>query len=195
MDRYFLKYVPVVLLSALAVTVSACSDSDPATPTAPAALQATGITAEQLVVDPEFLPSSFCLARPPFRATVVIIVGGGHDVILRGLRFNFLDRLGGRVSPIVFPAQTGTGTITSIPTSGPIPTPGVVSIPGASPIPIPGSSSINGLLVSAHSFRRLPFVAEFGCGTPAAGTLVITVETADRRGAADTSEIRVAVGG
>jgi hypothetical protein len=109
-------------------------------------------------------------------------VGGGQDVIVRSLHFTYQHRRGGYTFPVVTPTPTGLGTIISTPTYGPVPTPGFAPLPGASPIPIPGSPPIEGVLLHANTFRRLPFTFELGCGVPADGTMVIKVGTADRGG-------------
>ena len=192
----FRKYVLVVLVSAFLGTAG-CSDSEPAGATAPSPVAAATVTAEPMTIRPEFLPSSSCGNRPAFRGGLSIIVGATDELILRGLQFHFVDRFGGRTSPLVSPTSAFAGVTTSIPTSGPvpIPSPGFVSIPGSSPITIPGASPVHGVLLSANTFRTLPFAFEFGCGVHADGTLLINVETSDRKGRRGTSEVRVSIGG
>lgn len=188
MVPFFRKYVLVVLVSAFLGTAG-CSDSEPAGATAPSPVAAATVTAEPMKIRPEFLPSSSCGNRPAFRGGLSIIVGTTDELILRGLQFHFVDRFGARTSPLVSPTSAFAGVTTSIPTSGPVP------IPGSSPITIPGASPVHGVLLSANTFRTLPFAFEFGCGVHADGTLLINVETSDRKGRRGRSEVRVSVGG
>ena len=196
MARFFRKYVAVVLVSAT-LGSAACSGSEPAGLAAPSPVAAATVKAEPVAIRPEFLPATSCFSRPPFRGGLVVIVGSTDDLILRGLQFNFTDRLGTRTSPLVSPAAAFSTATTSIPVSGPIPipAPGFVAIPGSSAITIPGSAPVHGVFLPANTSRQLAFDFEFGCGVLAEGSLVITVETTDRNGRRGASDVRVSVGG
>jgi hypothetical protein len=140
-------------------------------------------------VRPEFLPGSSCTGRPSFGVRITVIVGGGEDLILRGLRFTFTDRFGERALPDVFPTPEGP----FIPSSTPVPFPGVAPLPTRGPIPIPGSPPIDGVLVSALTSGKLPFFLRFGCGVFPEGTILIGGELNDRNGRHSTTELRVSV--
>jgi hypothetical protein len=200
MDRRFSQYLPLLLIPAIAV-IAACDDAEPVSPTAPVAVESALITAEPVTATPEFLTGSFCPAGPPFGLRLVITVGGALDIVVRQLRFDFTDRFGGMAVPLVTPIPAAPSR--SIPTSMPVPIPGstaipsspVIPIPGSSPIPIPGSSPIENVRIPSGFPTTLPLFLEFGCGVPAAGTLVISVDTTDARGTSGTSRVRVRVGG
>lgn len=189
MNASFSKYVPVLLFPALAI-IAACSDSEPAGLTSPTMITSSLITAEPLSVTPEFLPGSFCSGHPPFRVRLAVTVNGHHDLV-RQLRFEFTDRFGGLAVPLVVPAAAGSSGFGSIPTSLPVPLPTPAPIPGTTPLPIPGASAFGGLGVPPGGPRTMPVHVEFGCGVPAAGTLVVTVQGT---GTTLTSQVRVRVG-
>lgn len=191
MNASFSKYVSVLLFPAL-VFIAACTDSEQGGLTSPTLVTSSLITAEPLSVTPEFLAGSFCSGHPPFRVRLVLSVGGAHQDVPRQLRFEFTDRFGGLAIPLVVPVATGSSGFGSIPTSLPMPLPTPTPIPGTSPIPIPGPSASGGLGVPAGGPRTFPVHVEFGCGVPAAGTLVVTVQGS---GTALTSQARVRVGG
>jgi hypothetical protein len=187
----FSNYVTVFLVSVSTVT-AACSDN--ASPTAPAPRESPVVTAEPLTVDPEFLPNPFCPTRPPFGVRLTVIVRAGQDLIVRGMRFDFIDRSGDAQIPLVIPIPLNSSGPVTIPSSMPVPIPGSspIPIPSSPPLPIPGFSPLDGVLVTGGSLRA-PFFVQFGCDVPAAGTLFISVDTADRRGTANTSRVRVCV--
>ena len=187
----FSKYGVIVLVS-VCVGTAACGSTNVTSPTEPTAVVSATLTAEPSNVTPEFVPLSFCTSRPAFRARVVIVVAAHRDVILRQLRFGFTDRLGDRALPIATASQTTS--FPSIPNSMPIPIPGVTSIPHSTTIPIPGSPAIDGVLLTGGDSRRVPLSLEFGCGVRAAGTLNVFADMSDRRGRADSSEVRVTIG-
>jgi hypothetical protein len=87
-----------------------------------------------------------------------------------------------------------TTSFPSIPSSMPVPIPGVTGIPHSTTIPIPGSPSIDGVLLTGGDTHRVPVSLEFGCGVRAAGSLVVNADMSDRRGRADSSEVRVTIG-
>ena len=143
----------------------------------------------------EFVPGISCVGAPAFGTRIIVIVGG--DVILRGLRFRFTDRLGVNALPLVMtitgssPLSTPASAISS---SFPIPMPGIAPLPVSSPIPMPGSSSFNALSVAGRTAQHLPFFLLFNCGIASAGTLVVVTDVAERDGTLKTSEFRVRVG-
>jgi hypothetical protein len=187
-------YVPLLLVPATAVIV-ACGDSNPASPTAPAAVEAALVTVEPQTATPEFLPISFCPAGRPFGVRLVITIGGRASVTVRRLHFDFTDRSGRVTAPLLIP------TAGSIPSSMPVPIPGPttipsssIPIPSSSPVPIPRSSPIENVTIAAGVPRTLPLFLEFDCDVPAAGTLAVRVDTTDARGTFETSQVLVRVG-
>jgi hypothetical protein len=139
--------------------------------TAPGTLVPAVLTAEPASLRPEFLTSQAFLLRPAFRLHLSVIVGDGATVIVHGFRFHFIDRSGLRALPVVSVAS-GTSFTSSLPSSSPIPIPGVAPL---SPFPASGT---------------LPFVATFGCDIVADGTLVVIGDLDDGR----TAEMRLRVG-
>jgi hypothetical protein len=144
----------------------------------------TRITAEPAILNPTFLASDNCAVAPPFAAEVTVIVRGGEGLVVSGLAFELLDRLGDRQTPVVRP---GSNTSASVPTTPPLTLPTTSAVP----IPRPGSSTV---VIPSAGQIALPFSLEFQCGVPASGTLVIVVSTADPSGAGQTSEARVRLG-
>ena len=63
------------------------------------------------------------------------------------------------------------------------------------PIPIPGSLPAEELVIHAGVSHTMPVSLGFGCGVPADGTIIVSVDTTDMRGRASTSQVRVRVGG
>jgi hypothetical protein len=196
MSTRFSKHMTVLLLPA-AVLVTACGETNHASPTTPAAVSTSAlITAEPLTATPEFLPLAFCPAGPPFAIRLLITIGSGGDiVIVRRLRFHFRDRFGDVAVPLV--TETRTALSGSIPTQMPIPLPTSppIAIPSASPIPIPGSLPFEDARIQAGGSRTVPTFLQFGCGVPADGTLVVSVDTAGVRGTSGTSHVSVRIGG
>lgn len=202
--------VPKYGVGLLFVALSAVAGCDRAavSVTAPAGDAGGGsmqssFAAEPAAVRPEFVATAGCTGHPAFIARVSVVVGGGpHDVIVRGLRFGFTDRFGAGSLPTIIPipsisSPAPTSSLPSaspIPSTSPIPIPGIAALPGASPIPIRGASPINGLLVPNGTYRSLPFLLRFGCGVLGDGTLVITADAADRNGLFGTSNVRVRIG-
>ena len=192
MSVRFPTYAPFVLLFA---TIIAGCGHDAATPTEPAAASASKLmlTVEPVDLQPEFVLGSACGARSPYRLRLTVFAGGPGDVILRGLRFSFVDASGARLFPEVIPIPTPASPPV-IPTPLGSPLPGAAALPGASVIPIPGSSPIHGLLVGGGRQERLPYDLRFGCGAPPRGVLVVTGDGADRMGRPHSSEVRARVG-
>ena len=186
------KYVPLFLVSAFAVI--SCGETQPVSPTAPGPVDKAMITAEPATVSPEFLPTPFCPRFSPFGARFALVVRPGQDLILRVVQFQFVDRFGGRTFPSVIPLDTTAFPPSSLPGSPPIPTPTPSTLPSSGPVPIP-SSPFSPLLIPAGTFREFPFLLQFGCGVPAEGTVVVSLEFTDRRGTAESSELRVRIQG
>ena len=139
--------------------------------TAPGTLVPAAFTAEPASLRPEFLHAQTCLFRPAFRLHLSVIVGGGGTVIVHGFRFHFIDRAGSRTLPLVSVAP-GTSFTSSLPSSSPIP------IPGVAP------------LTSFPASGTLPFIATFGCDVIPDGTLVVIGDLDAGR----TAEMRLRVG-
>lgn len=152
---------------------------------------------EPATLRPEVVSSTSCVAVPAFGTRIIIIVGAGSDFVLRGLRFSFTDRFGVNALPRVA-AIPGSSPLsvpaTAIPSSFPIPFPGIAPLPMTSPIPIPGSSPVNGLSVPAGSSLHLPFFLSFDCGIASEGTLLVGTDVAEPGGRLQTTEFRVRVG-
>jgi hypothetical protein len=170
--------------------------------TGPAPLEAaanihSSFRVEASTVDPEFFHSGSCVGQA-FGARVGIRVHGDHDVILRGLRFTYVDPRGVRSLPDVLsiPSLSTLVTLTGImPNSSPVSVPGFPSLPNTTLIPIPGSSSITGVVISAGSSHLFPFFVNVGCGFIGNGVIVIVVDAGDRDGRFSTSELKVVVRG
>jgi hypothetical protein len=94
----------------------------------------------------------------------------GRDVVLSGLRFQFIDLVGTRTLPEVIRLPSPSSAATSLPSASPVTLPGIAALP-----PLPVSSPI-------------PFFARFGCGVVPDGTLVIT---GNLDGRTETIEIAV----
>jgi hypothetical protein len=151
----------------------------------PGSLSSIVVAVEPATITPEFLSSSSCRARPPFRGRVRVTVRAEHDRLLRHIRFEFRDRFGGRGLPTAIPIPG----FSTIPTSTPVP------MPTSSPIPIPGHVPFGGALVSSGTSLTQAFSLRFACGHGVVGTLFVEVETTDRRGTIDVSRTSVRVGG
>jgi hypothetical protein len=201
MHAPFRKFVPLALLITIVSTASSCSDSDDPSPTAPTTHVTATMTAEPMVVTPEFVPNASCRTVPAFRTSLVVVVAGDRDLILRNLRFSFTDRLGGTTLPVVIAVVT-TSVLTSVPNSMPVPMPntspitipGTMPIPGSSAVAVPGSPAVDGVVVLAGTSRRLPLVLEFGCGVPSAGSLTVIAEMMDRDGTPRNQRTTVRLG-
>lgn len=169
-------YAAILLGFALTASTACNRGSVSITSPPPSSVLKTSLTADPLVVRPEFLPRSSCLTHRPFGVRVTLIVAGGRDLFVHGFRFGFRDRFGARALPDVFPTPAGS----SIPSSSPIPIPGASALPGSSPIPIPSTTS-------------LPFFLLFDCGVIPDGVLVITADVGDRNGTIEKPELSVFV--
>lgn len=181
------KYITVLLVPAI-VVIAACGNHDSASPTAPAAVTSALVIAEPMTATPDFSSISFCPAAPSFGVRLLITISGNGDiVIVQRLRFAFADRFGGFAVPVV--TQTPRSTSGAIPNSMPVP------LPTSMPIPIPGSLPAEELVIHAGVSHTMPVSLRFGCGVPADGTIIVSVDTTDMRGRASTSQVRVRVGG
>jgi hypothetical protein len=199
MRTVFSKYVPIFLFTAIGV-IAGCDDRD-GHPTAPTVFgsSAAFVTAEPSTATPELVADRLCPGGSTFGVRIIITIGAGSDIIASRLRFDFTDRDGRRAVPLLFSTlTTSTGsTSNSVLTPIPIPTQGSIPIPGSSSIPIPSQSSIpvDGVQIPAGGSRTVPIFLQFGCGVARAGTLVVSVDTADMRGMSFTSNARVRVDG
>jgi hypothetical protein len=191
MHNPFLKYVPILLVSAFLVT-SACGESSPPSPTAPSP-EAVVVKAQPLAIAPDLLPTPSCTTLPPFRGRLVVIVLGGRDFIVRRLGFAFSDRFGGSAAPTVIPILPTPLGSSTFPNSSPVPLPGSTTLPSP-PVPIPGVLPLESLVTPRDTSREFPVLLEFGCGVPAAGTLVVSVDTTDGQGRLETSRVKVRIG-
>jgi hypothetical protein len=199
MARSLPNFGVAVLFVALLVTTGCNTQADFAL-TGPAPLVATAnihasFGAEPASVQPEFFPSGSCVGQA-FGARVGIRVHGDRDVILRGLRFTYVDPSGLRLLPDVFSIPTLSTPVAltgSMPNSSPVSVPGFAPLPSATLIPMPASSPITGVVISAGSSHLFPFFLNFGCGVITNGVIVVIVDAGDRDGKFSTSELRVVV--
>ena len=189
-----------LLLAFCVLGVSIGCDSEPPTLAGPSPVSASLVSGasttfhfEPATLRAEVVPGTSCVA---FGTRIIIVIAGGHDGVLRGLRFRFIDRRGVHALPRVV-AIAGASPL-SVPAPGiptfPIPTPGVAPLPTTSPIPMPGPPVINGLQGPAVSSQQLPFFLFFDCGVAPEGVLFIGAELVDPTGMTETSEFRVRVG-
>jgi hypothetical protein len=139
---------------------------------------------EPSILAPEVWPGA-CGGASSFGVRLGVIVRGDRDLILRGLRFSYTDRFGARALPTIMPIPTLT---TPFPTSS--------MVPSAAPVPVPGFASFPeaGVLVPGGSHKTFPYFIRFDCGVVSDGIIVIVIDTSDRHGTLETSELRVRVG-
>ena len=192
----------VPLLFVLLVVTSAC-DRINATVTAPgttlelSAVQSS-LGLEPRAVHPVFLPAGSCVgSRRPFSARVSFVFSGGHDLILRGLRFSFIDRFGVTSLPHVIPIPSQLAVQpqgSSIPTTSPVTLPGIAALPGVAPITMPDSSPVTGVFFAGGTSHVLPYIVQFGCGVFPEGFLIVIADAGDKSGRFSTTELRVRVG-
>jgi len=176
-----------VFLATLSLT--ACESTSAVIPTSASDVQSQGtlkstFTAEPATLHAEFLPGVGCLTTPAFGTRIIVIVNGGTNVALHGVRFRFTDRTGLTALPMVTTVSGSTSTVPagSIPPVGGIPIPGVAPLPSASPIPIPGSS------------QSFPFFLTFGCGFQPDGILVVSADSTNGSGIMHTTDLRMRLG-
>lgn len=183
------------------VGITACDRSN-ASVTAPGTTLEMSAIHSSLDVEPRslhptFLPAGSCVGSAPFGVRVSFVFRGDHDVILRGLRFSFIDRFGVTTLPQVIPIPDHVPAHpqgSTIPTTSPVTLPGIAALPGVSPITMPGSSPITGLAFAGGTSHVLPFFVQFGCGVFPEGILIISADAGDRSGRFSTSEMRVRIG-
>jgi hypothetical protein len=156
--------------------------------TGPSGFALASIAADPTTITPVFGSGPACRGHAPFEARLNVGVRARHDVFIRGVGFEFVDRLGRRVRPRAFPVNT-IGAQNSILPAIPLPTSPPIPLPTSPAIPIPGGPSMSDAFVPAHAFLKLPFGLHFDCGVPTGGTLFVSVTTADRRGSLDVSRI------
>lgn len=188
----FPTYAPFVLLIAIVVAGCEATRDNPTAPDGGAGSK-TLLTAEPLNAQPEFVIGSSCHERPPYNLHLTVVVGGEDDLILRRLRFHFVEPSGTRLFPEVIPIPT-PGSAPVIPTPASPGLPGQAALPGASIIPIPGSAPLQGMFVQGGRRQRLPYDLRFGCGAGSVGTLFVVGDGSDRTGRPRSSELRVRVG-
>ena len=193
MDVRFPTYAPVVLFVSLAT--AACSGAS-ATPTSPTATAGPplAITAEPAAIRPERLAGPGCAVGSAFGLRLALVVQGRSDIILRDVRFEFLDRFGRRSLPAVSTLPTPGSSTLPVSSPVPVPVPGTASLPGAGPVTIPGAAPIHGLLLAGERSSTIRFFLALDCGSLPEGTLVVIVDSADTRGATTTSQMRLVVG-
>ena len=198
MSMRFPRYGLPLLFLALA----ACDRAEVSV-TGPTALSSAISTTESLftlqpaTLHPEFLPGNSCVPHSPFGTRIIVIVGGHRDVILRALRFRFVDRAGVNIFPRVAPIPGASPLlipVSNIPASFRIELPGVAPLPAVTSIPVPGGTSVSGLFVPSGSSHTLPFFLTFDCGIEPEGNLFVFIDTATAAGALHTSELRVRLG-
>ena len=173
------------------VLTTACNQADVAfTATGPSPLAANISLGSSFGVEPstlrsELLPGA-CSPGAPFGVRLGLTIRGGEDIIVRGVRFSFVDPIGTRLLPEILPIPSPSG-------GSPTPARGIAPLPATSPIPIPGAGSITGVLVPAGAHRRLDYFLRFSCIVIAEGQIVVVIDAADGRGRPHTSEMRVTV--
>jgi hypothetical protein len=181
----------LALLIVTLVSAAGCSDES-GSPAAPLPVAGAGasVTAEPLSIRPEVLSQFPCPGQPAFGLGVTIVVTS-HDrnVVLQSLRFALTDPSGAVEVPDVFPALLPV----SSPSARTFPIPGEALLPGSPPVGVPGSSPVRNVTIASGSPRSLPFFLRFACGIVPGGTLLVTAETTDARGAIRTSDVRIAV--
>src|SRR3954447_23186326 len=87
----------LVFLATLSLT--ACESTSAVIPTSASDVQSQGtlkstFTAEPATLHAEVLPGVGCLTTPAFGTRIIVIVNGGTNVPLHGVRFRFTDRTG-----------------------------------------------------------------------------------------------------
>jgi hypothetical protein len=151
---------------------------------------------EPSTVQAEMLDTDSCVIGHSFGARIGIRAHGDDDVILRSLRFKFVDHRGVPSYPSVISIPTLATPFQlmgSMPTGPTIPVPALAPLPTATVIPIPGGAPINGVLIGRGRPHSFPYFVKFGCGVFNDGVIVIIIDAGDRHGRFSTSELRVAV--
>ena len=203
MARSLPNFGVAVLFLSLLVTTGCNNTEAEFSMTGPAPLVATAnihssFGVEASTVQAESLHSGSCVGGYPFGARVGVRVHGNDDVILRGLRFKYVDPRGAPSYPTIIPIPTLSTPVEMIgimPTRSPIPVPGFAPLPTSTLMPTPGSSPIEGVVITGGTPQSFPFFVRFGCGVITDGVIVIIVDAGDRHGRFSTSELKVAVRG
>jgi hypothetical protein len=174
-----------VMVVPVALFTASCDKNESLT--APGASQSTSVTVLPTSIMPQFVSDSFCPLTPPFVAVVNVTVSSATDLFLQAVRFDLLDRFGGRAVPTVslIPIPDAPS---AIPTSTPVP------MPNTMPIPFPGQVSFGGQQVVSGQPRTDVFSLRFDCGVLAAGILSIDVDSINRQGFAVVSRTSVRMG-
>jgi hypothetical protein len=162
-----LHYARASLLVAAVLLVASCTDTD-------GPLQPTELGSSRLTVDTtsttavaEPIANPFCPTITPFniRLGVIVRATGAFPVTITGVRAQFTDTFG-RAAPQV--------ALLSFP----------VTLPAPGPTLQFGESQV---------VRTFPLVLGIGCDTDANGTIVISVDGSDGRGARMSERVRIAV--
>jgi len=110
------------LVIVLSIGVSACEDRCAMLGTSPTAavsgFESRLVSVEPARIAPEFLPTSSCREFPPFQMRFNLVVHTERDVLLRRLRFEFLDRSGGRTLPRAIPTSPAVPIPSTLPFQG-----------------------------------------------------------------------------
>ena len=173
----------------LAATLGCDQTAMVSTPTGPSPLNANvtvgaSFGVEPSVLTPEVLPGGCSGGHTPFGVRLVVTMRGDHDIYIRGMHFSYTDRFGARALPSLMPIpslSTPFPSGTMLPTSAPVEVPGFASFPEA------------GVLAPGGSRHAFPYLMRFNCGVVPGGTIIVVIETSDRQGKAEKSELRVAV--
>ena len=176
-----------VMVVPVALFTASCDKNESVT--APGTSQSTSVTVSPTSIAPQFVSDPFRPLTPPFVAVVNVTVSSATDLFLQAVRFDLLDRLGGR----------------AVPTVSPIPIPDAPSaIPTSTPVPMPSTRcrfrfrvrgrSVGQPVVSGQP-RTDRFSLRFDCGVLAAGILSINVDSINRQGSAVVSRTSVRIGG
>lgn len=131
----------------------------------PSPIAGRQVTVEPAVLAPAFHTGTSCRVQPPFRLGFRLFVHADRDLVLRGLRFELIDRSGGRAHPLTRPDSL--------------------------PVPIPRTLPFNGSPVRAHP---IDVDLTFDCGVRPHGSLLIEIETAGHDGGSEISRLSVRVG-
>lgn len=190
--------LPLFLTSSVVLFAACGGDTNPISPTEPAAREPALLTAEPINAMAELVPNRGCTTFPAFRTRFSVVVTAQRDLIVRGMRFTFTDRAGRRAMPFAAVGQTPitigssamrTSLPVSLPTSMAIPIPGVLTLPGST-----ADSSRSGIAVSAGHWCRTPVLLDFDCGVVADGILGVSVDIAHGNDRPYTSRFDVRVG-
>jgi hypothetical protein len=183
MDARICKYAAgFVLLASLGM--AGCDNDGGSTGhlTGPGTVTSALVMVEPAAVLPTFVASPFCFTATPFQAGFTLLFRADQDLFINGFGFEFLDGFGVRSVPTLISTSSTFAPLVPVP------------LPSSSPVPIPGVSSFNGLIVSRGSSRTLPMLLQFGCGVPALGTLFVNVNTT-RGGAVGVTRLSVRIVG